>query len=459
MTQPLASDNDLLIVRKARKKFIAMAATYSLSIFNDNFFKQAALLLAVNAGMNDAQGMATVLFTLPYLFLTSIAGWLADRFTKRNVVIAVKLLELVAMTAGALGMICLKTGNSLHSLSWILILTMVALMGAHASLFSPALNGTIPEIYPRSYVNRANGIIKMVSTLGILTGIASAGFVLDFTGNFILTDYLHEHNQTPKGQALLAILVLFTSLLGLVVSLGVPAVQSLKTRTPFPWSGPLKTFSHLREISQDAILNLCVWGNTFFWFAGALIVLIVNELGTKELGLNNTLTSVLGVGEMMGVGAGALLSSYFSKGQYWYRLLWKMLSGMGLCLLLCSCVSFFDPPANEGFSVSFLFVFFCLTSAGIFGGLFLIPIESFIQIRPSADSKGKVIAAGNFVAMGGVLLSGGFYWALSFLHLLPSSQFLILSLITLAGALLLNIVFSRYEQQTLILEGNSALSL
>lgn len=458
MSAPLLTETDLQTVRKARKKFIAMAATYSLSVFNDNFFKQASLLLAVNAGMNDAQGMATILFTLPYLFLTAIAGWLADRFTKKNVVIAVKILELVAMTAGAIGMLCLKPGDSLHSLSWILILTMVALMGAHASLFSPALNGTIPEIYPSSYVNKANGIIKMVTTLAILIGIASAGVVLDFKGHFMLTDSLHQIFKTPQGQALLACCVIFTALLGLAVSLGVPAVQSLKTRTPFPWSGPFKTLLHLKEIAQDTLLNLCVWGNTFFWFAGALIVLILNELGPRELHLNNTMTSALVVGEMLGVGTGALLSSRFSKGPYWYRMLWKMLSGMGGCLLLTSLVSFFPSPQNEPFSLSFMFVFLCLTSAGIFGGLFLIPIESFIQIRPAPDSKGRIIAAANFVAMAGVLLSGGFYWVLASFKIPSSSQFFILGLITLAGALILNRVFNRYEQP-LIPEETAAVPL
>ena len=41
---------DEAIVR-ARAKFVAMAATFSLGTFNDNFYKQSVLLLAVGAGM------------------------------------------------------------------------------------------------------------------------------------------------------------------------------------------------------------------------------------------------------------------------------------------------------------------------------------------------------------------------------------------------------------------------
>ena len=60
MTEQLASREQILW---ARKRFIAMALTYFLGVFNDNFFKQAVLLLAVAIGMNKVQGQATILFS------------------------------------------------------------------------------------------------------------------------------------------------------------------------------------------------------------------------------------------------------------------------------------------------------------------------------------------------------------------------------------------------------------
>ena len=43
---------------------------------------------------------------------------------------------------------------------------------------------------------------------------------------------------------------------------------------------------------------------------------------------------------------------------------------------------------------------------GVFGGLFLIPVESFIQTRPDPGRRGAVLAAANFAVFGGILLSG-----------------------------------------------------
>ena len=81
-------------IRRARGKFLAMAATYSLGVFNDNFFRQAAMLMAVALGKKELQGHAIVIFALPYLIFAAYAGWFADRFPKRNVVIWAKVARL-----------------------------------------------------------------------------------------------------------------------------------------------------------------------------------------------------------------------------------------------------------------------------------------------------------------------------------------------------------------------------
>lgn len=64
-----------------------MGACYALGTFNDNFFKQAALLLAITAGMHTFQGQATFLFALPFMLLSAWAGWLADRFSKKTIIV------------------------------------------------------------------------------------------------------------------------------------------------------------------------------------------------------------------------------------------------------------------------------------------------------------------------------------------------------------------------------------
>ncbi|MHC4294213.1 MAG: hypothetical protein ACYSTL_01365, partial [Planctomycetota bacterium] len=77
-----AERNELrLQIRRARGKFAAMAATYCLGVFNDGFFRQSVMLIAVAAGHKALQGYVMAVFTLPYLLFAAPAGWLADRFS------------------------------------------------------------------------------------------------------------------------------------------------------------------------------------------------------------------------------------------------------------------------------------------------------------------------------------------------------------------------------------------
>jgi len=48
---------------------------------------------------------------------------------------------------------------------------------------------------------------------------------------------------------------------------------------------------------------------------------------------------------------------------------------------------------------------------GTAGGVFMIPCESFIQVRPPPEKKGTVIAAANFAAFTGIILSGALMYA------------------------------------------------
>ena len=62
--------------------------------------------------------------------------------------------------------------------NWYLIMTMLFIMSTQSTIFSPALNGSIPELYPRSYVIKANSIVKTLVTACNLVGIIGAGLAL-----------------------------------------------------------------------------------------------------------------------------------------------------------------------------------------------------------------------------------------------------------------------------------------
>ena len=60
--------------------FLGLLVTQFLGAFNDNFFKHLMLLLAIPLapGALDQQQVATIVFALPFVLFSGIAGYLSD---------------------------------------------------------------------------------------------------------------------------------------------------------------------------------------------------------------------------------------------------------------------------------------------------------------------------------------------------------------------------------------------
>ena len=382
-----------------RAKFAAMVTAYLAGNLNDNFFKQSAMVLAVISGRAYLQSYATVVFMLPLILFAAYAGFFADRFPKRSIVIGCKTLELAAMLSAAF---------AVYSLNWPLMMVALFILGLQATLFGPALNGTIPELYPPQYVPTANAIIKATTTAAILAGIALAGFVLDIKGTAGLV---------PLGRVAVASMMIIIAVAGLAVSFAVPRFPAADPAARVPWSGPIESVRMLYRLRRDSQLAVAIVCFAFFWFVGSLQVLVINQMGLAQFGLSATLTSALAVVELSGIVAGSFLSATLSKGRKWFRLLVPAIVIMTVCIFLVSSVPSLPHLLRKPVLISALAVL------GTAGGLFFIPVASFIQIRPAADVKGRVIAAANFAGDCGIVTSGAVLYLFNRLDIRPSDCF------------------------------------
>ena len=127
---------------------------------------------------------------------------------------------------------------------------------------------------------------------------------------------------------------------------------------------------------------------------------MITELGVNQLGLTTGRSSYLLVAELVGVAAGGVLAGFVSKGERWHRVLAPSAAGMAAGMLLIGALPWL--PCGAAMWPYLLLLF----AIGVLGGVFLIPVESFVQVRPPADRKGRVIACANFAVFGGILLAG-----------------------------------------------------
>lgn len=382
-----------------RYKFFFLSGSYTLGVFNDGFFRNSAILLALGLSQTDAsmkgmEGIISFLFTVPYLLFSSWAGWLADRYPKRRVIVLAKAMEFVAMLAGAAG---------IWYNCWPLVLVMVFIMGSQACLFSPALNGSIPEFYPPERVNKVNSLLKVLVTVMILGGIVGSG---------VVTVLDSETSQ----RLVIAAGVLAISATGWLVSLGVPFRPAAEPGKPVPMAGPLSSISMLWQLRRDVFLVSVIFANVFVWFAGQMLILLVQKMAVDQFHWGKPTAGALLAVMLFGIAVGGLLSNWIMKTKRWFLVLPSGTFCMGISMALVWWLP--GLPADVQKPLAFAIFAFI----GVCGGAYMIPCETFIQVRPRHEDKGTVIAAGNFAVFSGISLAGLLVWSLGkFLPEIPPS--------------------------------------
>src|SRR5690242_1899446 len=108
--------------------------------FNDNFLKNALVILIVfRLGSGAGAGLVTLagaVFIMPFLFLSGIAGELADRHDKGWLAEAIKYREIGAAGVAVAGFV-------LQSIPVLFV--ALFLFGVLAALFAPTKYGLLPE--------------------------------------------------------------------------------------------------------------------------------------------------------------------------------------------------------------------------------------------------------------------------------------------------------------------------
>ena len=115
--------------------FRAFLWTQFFGAFNDNVYRAIVALRALHEQNGKYASLVIGIFVLPSLLFSGYAGHLADVFSKRRVLIAVKLYEILVM---GMGLWAFHSGR----IEWMLL--VVFLMGLHAAIFSPAKYGIVP---------------------------------------------------------------------------------------------------------------------------------------------------------------------------------------------------------------------------------------------------------------------------------------------------------------------------
>src|SRR4029077_2703955 len=172
-TSSITSNNSHAPPKNWQRGFWSLIATQFQGAFNDNALK--FLVIYIIVAMNFQQQrrdflvlVVGALFALPFIFFSMTGGYLADRYSKRSVVIGTKLMEIAVMGVAIAGL-------ALQSLP--IECAAVFLISTQSALFGPSKYGLLPELLPEEKLSWGNGIIELGTFIGSITAVMAAGFL------------------------------------------------------------------------------------------------------------------------------------------------------------------------------------------------------------------------------------------------------------------------------------------
>ncbi|MGA2245677.1 MAG: MFS transporter, partial [Verrucomicrobiota bacterium] len=407
MPQPTGGELAAPTPNGGGRGFWALIVTQFQGAFSDNVLKNLVVFVALfgtsmtMAEKNSYGETMGALFSLPFILFSMAGGFLADRFSKRSVMLGVKIFELFIMTLVFAG---------LWSWNKYLLLAGVFLMGTHSAIFGPSKYGSLPELLPERRLSWGNGVLELGTFMAIILGtVAAAQMSEAFRGR-----------QWMSGAVLVAL-----ALIGFSSCLAITKVPAASPQKRFNPNFPAEIWRQLRAMRGDRPLWLALAGNTYFNFLGMLLLLNLFFYGSETLQVTEIHIGYLNVALALGIGLGSLAAGYLSGGKIEYGLV--PLGAFGLSM----CSAWLAWP-----TVTLQESYLLLGLLGFAGGFFIVPVAALLQHHPSRGNKGQVQATANWLAFVGVFLASGAHWLLAQeLSLTPRGIFLIGGILTLLGAI------------------------
>lgn len=371
------------------RTYLGLLAAQFLAAFNDQAIHAAAMFFAINTNtMSESQAISLmpILFYAPWALFCTLAGFLADRYSKRSTLVAWKVAEVGICGLALLGFWLGTGGGHPHVGAWV-VLSTVFLMGTHSAFFVPAKYGVMPEILQPQLLSRGNGVLESLSFLAVILGTVSGG-VLSFV--FL------------RREANIGFILLGLAVVGVLASLLIRKMPAANPGLRFPryLYGPL--FRNLKVLLWSRTLAFAVTGIAFFTFIVAFMRATVYMFGESQNPKWDELKTSMVVGTVaLGVGLGSPLAGWLSGRKVELGLIPIGAAGMILGCVLAGLTLGYVPGLVA-----------CTILIGVCTGFFLVPLFTLLQYRAPKASKGDMVASSNFINVTGAILASVLFSAI-----------------------------------------------
>ena len=338
--------------------FLILWVGYLISYIGE-YFILLAIPIAVEklTGSTLMVGLSVISEAIPMLLLGPVAGVFVDRWNRKNTMVTSSLIR----AALVLVLLLVQTADQV----WIFYV-IGFLMSCVSRFFHPAMNAILPQIVKDDNdLLAANGLMQLVTTVGLLAGPAMAGLSIGYWGT--------------------SIAFIIDSICLLIAGLVIMMLRPPQLRSPELLKGFYTIWSDLKDGVQYLFTNQTM--------VGVMIVLVVTQLGFGAINVVWVpyLQRTFGIGaEGLGIvdsaqGAGMVLAGillgYLSR-----KFLKTTLIGGGVLIMGLSFAA-----------IGFAPIFFYVVVFSFILGFGFIPAQSavmtLIQLAVPDEKRGRISSA------------------------------------------------------------------
>jgi acyl-[acyl-carrier-protein]-phospholipid O-acyltransferase/long-chain-fatty-acid--[acyl-carrier-protein] ligase len=402
--------------------------------------------------------VVTACFIAPFFFFSTLAGMLADKYSKRRILVFWKVAEIVLMAVALLAFALphfaeTSLAASLHispetSAFWsaALVVSVVFLMGTHSAFFVPAKYGVMPEILQPGILSSGNGFLEGTSFVAQIIGTTCGGVLYSKLKSDVILQ--PSGNVLAPGKEWIIGLILFAlAVLGAIASFLMARIPAAAPELRLTWKLWQPLQANASMLLRSRPLALAVLGIAFFAFITlfARQILLYDGETDKELQAARReqikahkiastrlafpaddpeadmpeprseeilvspdmreaqraemrvafLIALIGLG--IGIGspvAGALSGHKVELGLVPIGAVFLILFTAAMALLLRW------PWATR----------ICLVLIGVAASLYIVPLYTLLQHRAPKHSKGNLVATSNFINVAGGLLAVAIFY-------------------------------------------------
>ena len=350
---------------------------YFLSILATTFVQMGVFIYAqkiLSGSFSNAESgqtwqtfMLQIFFVAPFVLMIWPAGFFTSRFSKNKVLAWSSLFMTLFVTAQAV----LVTCDCPRVAFWLTIG-----LSSGFAVHSAAKYAIIREMFGVHNLSYANAFLQIFSLIGIIASSWLAIVGVNLIDLQALVRYEAVGAIISKSVVIPWILVT-VSVLGTVASFLIPKVKYNDKNIKFSVARRRLSFGWRHRTLRASIIAL-----SMFWALAQVFLLVFQDVSGSQT--VNTMQNYLAFA-VVGLVVGSIIAAHNSKDFIETGFVPLGMIGASFTMFL---IPFFVHPV----ALSILY-----TAIGIFGGMFLVPVNALLQYNTRPNNSGWVIALANMI--------------------------------------------------------------